>query len=113
MSKLSYKARAAAGAALLDEMEPGWYLKVDTETLNIGSGAWCVHGQVFGDWMDGSWKVSRHFGWNHFPEREWQSAHGFQATYEEATQSLESYDYAMKWLKRRWTAEINDRKAAA
>lgn len=43
----------ALGAALLDERLPGWSEQVEIEELNMVSGAYCVLGQVFGDYLDG------------------------------------------------------------
>lgn len=37
------------GAEWLDQVRPGWQDSVDTDRLDIGSGEWCVIGQVFAD----------------------------------------------------------------
>lgn len=52
--------RVAAGAAFLDEREPGWWQKVDLERISMDSACNCVLGQLstdrlsrpeqFGDW---------------------------------------------------------------
>lgn len=44
---------AAAGAALLDKREPGWYCRVRPDTLDINSLKNCVLGQVFGHYSTG------------------------------------------------------------
>lgn len=47
------KARVAAGAALLDELTPGWWRKVRSKTLDIASTQYCVTGQLFGSYARG------------------------------------------------------------
>ena len=47
-SKADIRKRAIRGALLLDAKEPGWFRKVDLETLDIWSDDHCVLGQVFG-----------------------------------------------------------------
>ena len=114
MSKLSYKARAAAGAAVLDELDPDWFWSVDTDALDIMNGNDCILGQLFGGWAPGGSKVSDHFGWAAFPSRDWMATHGFQATREELmVESPEQYFNSMRLLENRWTDEINTRRAAA
>ena len=39
--------RVAAGAAFLDEREPGWDKRIDLDKLSIGSGCNCVLGQLY------------------------------------------------------------------
>lgn len=113
MSKLSYKTRVANGAKVLDEICPDWFEKVDVETLDITSGSNCILGQVFDDWMIGSEKIAEHYGWDYFPARFWQSAHGFQSTAQEAgCWSDDDYNKSMAWLAKRWVQEIAARKAA-
>lgn len=41
--------RVAAGAAFLDEHEPGWVDRIDVGPLNLGSGCRCVLGQLHPD----------------------------------------------------------------
>ena len=49
---MSPKERVAKGAALLDEMEPGWYQKIDLVTLNLRNCFSCVIGQVYGEYTE-------------------------------------------------------------
>ena len=45
--------RVAAGAAWLDETEPGWERRVDTSLLDIQDPGQCICGQVLkGGWSD-------------------------------------------------------------
>lgn len=41
------------GAAFLDQTKPEWYTLVDIDTLEMGSSANCVAGQVFADEVSG------------------------------------------------------------
>lgn len=50
MSGLDYAARAAAGAAFLDEQMPGWAERIDLAELDMGSCTRCILGQLLGDY---------------------------------------------------------------
>ena len=52
MSGPDYAARAAEGAAFLDEHVPGWAHRISTEALDMASCWWCVLGQLGGDYRD-------------------------------------------------------------
>lgn len=39
--------RAAAGAAYLDERDPGWHKQIDIAELDLGCGAKCILGQLY------------------------------------------------------------------
>ena len=39
--------RVAAGAALLDEKRPGWWQRIDTDTLDMGETCGCILGQTY------------------------------------------------------------------
>jgi len=45
--------RVAAGAALLDEKRPDWFMEIDCATLNIASGYHCICGQLYGSYERG------------------------------------------------------------
>lgn len=45
--------RVAAGAAWLDEHEPGWADRIDVAELDVGMSCSCVLGQLDGDFHDG------------------------------------------------------------
>lgn len=45
-----YTERIERGAALLDELRPGWRTKVDVEALDVGDCQSCVLGQILGDY---------------------------------------------------------------
>lgn len=42
--------RVAAGAAFLDEHEPGWDQRIDLGRLDIAAGCSCILGQLHGDY---------------------------------------------------------------
>lgn len=46
-------ARAAAGAALLDRLSPGWWRHVKIRQLDIADQCNCVTGQLFGSYYKG------------------------------------------------------------
>jgi hypothetical protein len=45
-----YAARAAAGAAFLDERRPGWAERIDLDTLALIDECYCVLGQLGGNY---------------------------------------------------------------
>ena len=45
--------RAARGADYLDEVDPGWYRRVDAGTMELAHAACCVLGQLHGDFRAG------------------------------------------------------------
>lgn len=45
----SIEERVTAGAAWLDEHRPGWWQRIDLETLDLGDPCKCVLGQEYGD----------------------------------------------------------------
>jgi hypothetical protein len=47
------RARAAAGAGLLDRVVPGWWRLIKLRPLDIGDGCYCVTGQLFGSYSEG------------------------------------------------------------
>lgn len=50
--RLSIEDRVARGAALLDQMQPGWENDVDLSRLDIGLCNTCIVGQLFGNYND-------------------------------------------------------------
>lgn len=43
--------RVAAGAAYLDQHQPGWDAQIDLDRLNISSACDCVLGQLYGQYL--------------------------------------------------------------
>lgn len=52
--RTSYADRVRAGAALLDDVSPGWWRHVDVECLDMDHCVRCVLGQVFGNYLRGA-----------------------------------------------------------
>lgn len=46
--------RVKKGAALLDKEQPGWASKVNPDGLDMRSGSYCILGQAFGEYEDGT-----------------------------------------------------------
>ncbi|QXD15591.1 hypothetical protein GQ464_001210 [Rhodocaloribacter litoris] len=45
--------RAARGAAYLDAVDPGWYRRLEPDTLALADGSCCVLGQLHGEFRRG------------------------------------------------------------
>lgn len=48
------------GAALLDEVRPGWFREIDVKKLDLSQATNCVLGQLYGNWK----LAGAHFGWD-------------------------------------------------
>lgn len=86
--------RVERGAALLDQVRPGWHIEVDITRLHLGSYTRCVLGQLFGEFRDGTAVL--------FPGDAAESiAYGFDGDDEHT-------DLTLAWLdlinERRWSA---------
>lgn len=99
-------ARAARGAALLDDRDPGWAARVDPGALHLGDGAACVLGQLWGDYRHGLGRA-RVIDLSSAPTRFVSPVDlGFQAV-GDLGQAAEDLDYA--FLTRAWRAEVASR----
>jgi len=68
---MSVETRVRTGCALLDDVAPGWFLRVkNIEGLNIASTESCVLAQVFGSWERGKKRTGLVQGFE-------QARHGF------------------------------------
>mgnify|MGYP004341908697 CR=1 FL=1 len=104
------QARASAGASLLDDESPGWALRVNPDSLELGDGQACVLGQLHGDYRRGLFR-SRIVSASSAPVRFASPVDlGFQASSEGGSES-ERLDYA--FLTRAWREEIAQRAMAA
>lgn len=52
MSELSIPERVAAGAAWLDEHQPGWVERIDLDALEMRDCMSCILGQLFGGYWE-------------------------------------------------------------
>jgi len=68
--------RAAAGAAVLDEVAPGWYEKVIPARISVASGIDCPLGQRYGSYAAGRATVAYHLGLARLPGT-YATDHGF------------------------------------
>lgn len=78
--ELTVEERVANGAQLLDERIPGWYRRINPETLSIANSARCICGQlsVEGDWDPVmNWLSGTTWGQDHVAWAEFASRNGF------------------------------------
>lgn len=102
------RSRAARGAALLDDRDPGWAGRIDTDGLALGDGAACVLGQLWGEYRLGLGR-SRVLDLSSAPTRFVSPVDlGFQAV-GDLGEAAEDLDYA--FLTRAWRAEVTERQA--
>lgn len=95
----------AAGAALLDEIEPDWAEEVNFETLRMNTCERCVAGQV----MTARWV-------RHATLRHYRSSHGFDLpddTYDACRGDVDHLDQAWGVLEDLWLDELNARRPRA
>jgi hypothetical protein len=119
--------RVAAGAAFLDEHNPGWEGAIDLEKLDLGSGDRCILGQTcpmetLTAWLGNAPTDLDDFEYAYhaqaqaltgLPSRgyrgdleEWAAARGFNVSYNEPS---DTYDA----LTREWKRVITERRAAS
>ena len=97
------RARAAQGAALLDDRDPGWAARIDPGTLALGDGAACVLGQLWGEYRHGLGRA-RVIDLSSAPTRFVSPVDlGFQAV-GDLGEAAESLDYAL--LTRAWRDQL-------
>lgn len=90
------RARAAAGAALLDRLVPGWWRRIRLRSLNLNDCEHCITGQLFGDYTQGLDEL--HVSRLDAP------VYGFE------THDDDGADYGMAVLTTAWKDEIRRRK---
>lgn len=113
MDRSKVDQRAARGAALLDQVVPAWFFRIDLETLNIRNRFLCILGQLFGDYLDGrSWL----FGDVHPEQPGLAAQYGFTLSTEEYLDDDGEYldDDGVRvsgsLLKNAWVEEIDSRQ---
>ena len=103
------RARAARGAALLDDRDPGWAARVRPGSLDLADGQACVLGQLHGDYRPGLSRA-RVLDLSSAPGRFVSPVDlGFQAT-RAAGPEAEALDYA--FLTRAWREAVRERTGA-
>ena len=50
---MSVSEKVRAGAAFLDEINPGWEKRIDLDRLNIAEPGDCILGQLYGSYLQG------------------------------------------------------------
>ena len=99
--------RAAAGARLLDDQDPGWAARVDPGRLELADGQACVLGQLWGEYRRGLGR-GRVLDLSSAPTRFVSPVDlGFQAT-PGLGEAAEALDYAH--LTRAWRALVRSRR---
>ena len=95
--------RAARGAALLDDHDPGWADRVDTASLALADGGACVLGQLWGEYRFGLGRA-RVLDFSSAPGRFVSPVDlGFQAV-GDLGDAAEALDYTL--LTRAWREEV-------
>lgn len=93
--------RVQRGAALLDQVRPGWHTRIDITRLNLGSCDRCVLGQEYGDFTHGALAL--------FTDPGDVIAYGFDGDGEHT-------ELTLAWLdlinERRWAARPGNLQAA-
>jgi hypothetical protein len=99
-----FMANASRGAKLLDVRCPGWFERINTETLDMPDGYHCILGQLYA----GYWNGVKILG---FDSHNCQAvAHGFTLPYKSmASDEDVSEEWAL--LDLAWILLINDRRA--
>ena len=104
------RARAARGAALLDDRDPGWAERVDPGALHLSDGEACVLGQLWGEYRHGLGRA-RVLDFSSAPGRFVSPVDlGFQAV-GDLGDAAEALDYT--FLTRAWRDEVAHRQPEA
>lgn len=102
------RARAARGASLLDDRDPGWADRVDPGALHLADGEACVLGQLWGEYRYGLGRA-RVIDFSSAPGRGVSPVDlGFQAV-GDLGDAAEALDYAL--LTRAWRDEVGRRQS--
>ena len=102
--------RAARGAAYLDEVDPGWYMRVDVQTMELAHASCCVLGQLHGDFRMGLSR-SRLLSMGSAPRASLSPVHlGFLCV-SDPDPAWQEQDY--HYLNRAWQQEVRRRHDVA
>lgn len=100
------RARAMAGARLLDAQDPGWAARIDPARLELADGRACVLGQLWGEYRSGLGR-GRVLDLSSAPTRFVSPVDlGFQAV-GDLGEAAEALDYAL--LTRAWRRLVRER----
>jgi hypothetical protein len=106
----SIPARAAAGAALLDQRRPGWHSQVDGDRLDLEDWRADVLGQLYGSFGAGVHKLTG--GRSEAEVDAWTVGHGFDLDDTDLGRSAGSRA-AYQALTAAWRAELARRREGA
>lgn len=97
--------RVAAGAAFLDEREPGWDQRISLDELSIGSSCNCILGQLHGNYTGGLMDLN-------FLYEDWSDIEfGFMWSSNRAV--LGGVDGEVAALTAEWKRVITERRSAS
>lgn len=101
--------RVQRGADYLDDVDPGWYRRVDAETLELGDGRHCILGQLHGEFRLGLGR-SHLITMSSAPRASLSPvAYGFKCV-EGVSEEWQAYDYEL--LDEAWKDAVRTRQAA-
>lgn len=99
--------RVGRGAAYLDDADPGWYRRVDPQTLSLSSGRHCVLGQLHGEFRLGLGR-SHLVSMSSAPRASLSPvAYGFKCV-ENVPDEWQAYDYDL--LTEAWKEAVRTRR---
>ncbi len=108
LTSAAARQRAARGAALLDDRDPGWADRIDERSLALADGGACVLGQLWGEYRRGLGRA-RVLDLSSAPTRFVSPVDlGFQAV-SDLGGAAEDLDYTL--LTRAWRDEVRDRQS--
>ena len=103
------QARVERGAAYLDEIDPGWYRRIDPDTLELSSGRACVLGQLHGEFRRGLSRTHL-LDLSSAPRANLSPvAYGFRCV-QGVPNDVQDQDYAL--LNQAWHTAIRERRTA-
>lgn len=109
--RISYEyacSRVQRGAAYLDDVDPGWYRRIDPHTLELSSGVSCVLGQLHGTFHTGLSRA-RLINLGSSPRASLSPiSYGFQCV-DGVSEAAQDRDYAH--LNRAWREAVGSRHA--
>jgi hypothetical protein len=101
--------RVQRGAEYLDDVDPEWYRRVDSETLELGDGQHCILGQMHGEFRLGLGR-SDLINMSSAPRASLSPvAYGFKCV-ENVPEEWQDYDYEL--LNEAWKEAVRSRQDA-
>lgn len=101
IAEINMKESVNRGAELLDRVMPDWRSKINVDTLNMGSPADCILGQLYGLYHEGLYKLGLTEGEDRF-------LNGFSYGGPETWHNYQSNSNEWTRLRELWIEKIND-----